>query len=74
MNERSLNERPLFTRSYAAALRLVAKGFDPLGAELSRNGSGGLLFRFPTSAQPALTEFHEAKDRLNVMSFVARGR
>ena len=68
-----MHERPTYTRSYAAALWLVAKGFEPLSAEMSRDGSGGVLFLFSNDARDALANFHQAKDRLNVLSLDARG-
>jgi len=68
-----MQERLLFIRSYAAALWLVAKNFQSLNAEMSKDGSGGIIFTFTQAAQGALNEFYTVKDELNAMSLVARG-
>jgi hypothetical protein len=59
--------RTLTIRSYSAGLFLMAKGIEPLGAELARDGSHAQLFIFPGTpeASAALDAYHRTKDRLH---------
>lgn len=57
----------LIVNSFAAALWLCAKGFEPTHAtaDLTR---GTVVFVFPASTKDAWLGFHETKNRLNQMS------
>ncbi len=59
-------------RSFAAALFLMGKGYTPLSIEKARDGSGGIIYRWPSEAEAALDEFYRAKTRLNDLTIAAR--
>lgn len=65
-------QRATWTRSFAAATWLIARGFEIEGVELARDGSGGAVFKFSSEASAHLEDFHRAKDRLNAMALAAR--
>lgn len=72
MNQTTATGRYYYARSYAVALWLAARGFEPLGAEMARDGSA-ILFVFDRDGIDAvLPLFHATKDKLNAMSTAAR--
>ena len=62
-----MNTDRFYTRSFAEALWLSAKGFEPLTCAPARNG-GGIVFSFPPAAGDAAAEFHQTKARLSEMT------
>jgi hypothetical protein len=65
---------PVRVRSFAAALFLIARGFEPIAAEPVPDGSRSrsTAYFFPRAAEGALDDYFDAKDRLDVFSRGAR--
>jgi hypothetical protein len=63
-----------WTRSFAGACWLVAKGHEIEGAEVSKDGSGGAVFRFPFEAKEDLEIFYRVKEQLNEIAIDAKRR
>jgi len=72
MNQSTASHRFYYARSYAVALWLTARGFEPLGAEMARDGSAVLFLFERDGIDAVLPEFHLTKDKLNRMSTAAR--
>jgi hypothetical protein len=63
-----------WSRSFAAVAFLLGRGWKVEAAELSKDGSGGVVFKLPLAAQGDLQEWYRIKDELNMRSLAARGR
>ena len=59
-------------RSFSTALFLMGKGYEPLSVTKAYDGSGGIIYRWPPEAKPALDEFYRVKTRLNDLTVAAR--
>jgi len=66
-----MNETPLHVRSFGTALWLAGKGYEPLRAQISRDG-GGIVFLFSPAARDAMDDFYSTKDTLSRMQEAAR--
>ena len=53
----------ILLHSFAPAIFLLSRGFEPLSTE--RHDSGIVEFAFSDAARPALTEYTATKKRLN---------
>jgi len=56
-------------RSYSVAAFIVGRGIDPVDAVLI---DGRTVFRFPPSADPAMTEYQNAKLKLDTLAQTAQ--
>jgi hypothetical protein len=63
-----------WTRSFAVAVWLMAKGYELEAVEKAKDGSGGVVYRFPLAAQNDMHAFHATKTRLNTLTLEARER
>jgi len=65
-------DRPYFTVVFTNALYLIAKGYEPLRAEICRDGTGRIGYLFAPEARDVVHEVHDLKERLNAMALAAR--
>ena len=63
-----------WTRSFATAAWLIAKGHELQAVEKAKDGSGGVVYKFPLEAQADMQDFYVAKSRLNALTLEARER
>jgi hypothetical protein len=65
-------DRAYFTTVFTTVLYLATRGYEPLRAEMSRDGTGRVGYLFSPAARDEVDALCGLKDRLNRMGVAAR--